>query len=63
MIVQNHLNIYLIKKNFTRDINQPIFIEVLTYRYNEHTGPKEASNYDYSNLRELNYWKNDPLIN
>ena len=35
---------------------------MLTYRYNEHTGPKKASVYDYLNLRELNYWKkNDPL--
>ena len=34
----------------------------MTYRYNEHTGPKKASKYDYLNLRELNYWKkNDPL--
>ena len=34
----------------------------MTYRYNEHTGPKEASDYDYSDLRELNYWKkNDPM--
>ena len=46
-----------LKKILNDHKNQPIFIEVLTYRYNEHTGPKEASDYDYSDFRELKYWK------
>tara|TARA_Y100000591_G_scaffold329934_1_gene359606 strand:- start:155 stop:1120 length:966 start_codon:yes stop_codon:yes gene_type:complete len=51
-----------LKKILHENKNQPIFIEVLTYRYNEHTGPKKASSYDYSNLKKLNYWKkNDPV--
>ena len=51
-----------LKKILQKNKNQPIFIEVMTYRFNEHTGPKKATNYDYSDLRQLNYWKkNDPI--
>jgi len=51
-----------LKKILQKNKNQPIFIEVSTYRYYEHTGPKQASNYDYSSLKDLNYWKkNDPV--
>lgn len=48
----------IIKKNN----NKPIFIEVKTYRFCEHTGHKEAGKFDYGSLKDLNYWKkNDPI--
>ena len=48
----------IIKKNN----NSPVFIEVKTYRFCEHTGPKEAGRFDYGSLKDLIYWKqNDPL--
>ncbi len=55
--------LFELKKILKTNSNQPIFIEALTYRHHEHTGPRKASSYDYINLKELEYWKkNDPLI-
>ncbi len=59
----NPIKFYTNLKNILKkNKNNPIFIEVNTYRYCEHTGPNDASLYDYGSLKELNYWKKkDPL--
>ncbi len=51
-----------LKKIISNNKKKPLFIEVETYRYCEHTGPKNASTFDYVSLKDLNFWKkNDPL--
>lgn len=51
-----------LKSIIKQNNNKPIFVEVKTYRFCEHTGPKEAGKFDYGSLNDLNYWKtNDPL--
>lgn len=51
-----------LKKIIFNNKKNPIFIEVDTYRYCEHTGPRNASIFDYGSLKDLNFWKkNDPL--
>ena len=60
----NPIKFYLdLKKILKKNKKNPLFIEVETYRYCEHTGPNNATIYDYGSLKELNYWKKkDPLI-
>ena len=51
-----------LKKIISNHKEKPLFIEVDTYRYCEHTGPNNAGVYDYGSLKDLNFWKeNDPL--
>lgn len=55
------LQIENIIKNMRKD-KKPVFIEILTYRFNGHVGPEGDDHFNYRPKKEINYWKNnDPL--
>ena len=50
-------------KLFQKNIDEPIFIEVDTYRYLEHCGPNRDDNLNYRPKKEIKHWfNNDPLL-
>ncbi len=52
-----------LKKIMKKNYNQPIFIEVETYRYLEHCGPNNDNFLKYRPKRELDFWfRKDPVI-
>ena len=52
-------------KNIIKGIkssNRPVFLEVMTYRFNAHVGPETDDHYNYRSNKEINLWKKkDPL--
>ena len=57
--------IELLKKmhKIFQKIDEPIFIEVDTYRYLEHCGPNRDDNLNYRPTKEIKHWSNnDPLV-
>ena len=50
-------------KLFQKNLDEPIFIEVDTYRYFEHCGPNRDDNLNYRPKKEIKHWfNNDPLL-
>ena len=50
-------------KIFQKNIDEPIFIEVDTYRYLEHCGPNRDDHLNYRPKKETKHWfNNDPLL-
>ena len=49
--------------NNIRKKKEPVFLEILTYRFNGHVGPEGDDHFNYRPKKEINYWKQkDPLI-
>ncbi len=48
-------------KNMRKN-KEPVFLEILTYRFNGHVGPEGDDHFNYRPKKEINYWKQkDPL--
>ena len=55
----------IIKKSFEyiRKEQKPVFIEIMTYRFNGHVGPEGDDHFNYRSKLELSKWKkNDPMF-
>lgn len=57
--------LYMLLKNLTskiRKTKKPIFLEIMTYRFNGHVGPEGDDHYNYRSKAERDLWsKKDPL--
>ena len=62
---QNVNKVYEVLKksfNYIRKEQKPVFIEIMTYRFNGHVGPEGDDHYNYRPKSELSKWiKNDPI--
>ena len=56
--------IELLKKciKYFKNIDEPIFIEVDTYRYLEHCGPNRDDHLNYRPKKLMHWFNNDPLL-
>ncbi len=59
--------LYFLLKKLTAKIRitkKPIFLEIMTYRFNGHVGPEGDDHYNYRSKKEINLWKRkDPIVN